>query len=80
MNKELTRKRLQKRHDRHVSRAKAGAKVSEPDVRTPEQIEAAREASRPAASRMKDPNAHYTSPSVRNKGGGATKSPQKTGD
>ena len=39
-------KRLEKRHKRHVARAKAKVKISEPDVRTPEQIEAAREASR----------------------------------
>jgi hypothetical protein len=40
-------KRLAKRHKRHVARAKQHLKVSEPDVRTPEQIKAAREASRP---------------------------------
>jgi hypothetical protein len=40
-------KRLAKRHKRQVARAKKNAKQSEPDVRTQEQIEAAREASRP---------------------------------
>ncbi|MDZ7639402.1 MAG: hypothetical protein U5J83_14300 [Bryobacterales bacterium] len=40
-------KRLQKRHKRQVARAKLHAKVSEPDVRTPEEIRAAREASKP---------------------------------
>jgi len=40
-------KRLAKRHKRQVSRAKESVKLSEPDVRTQEQIEAAREASRP---------------------------------
>ena len=40
-------KRLQKRHKRQVARAKEHVKISEPDVRTPEQIKAAREASRP---------------------------------
>jgi hypothetical protein len=40
-------KRLEKRHKRQVARAQAKVKVSEPDVRTPEQIKAAREASRP---------------------------------
>ena len=38
-------KRIQKRHKRHVARAKANIKVSEPDVRTHEEITAAREAS-----------------------------------
>jgi hypothetical protein len=41
-------KRLQKRHKRQVARAKENIKVSEPDLRTPEQIKAAREASRPS--------------------------------
>jgi len=40
-------KRLAKRHKRQVARAKERVKISEPDVRTLEQIEAAREASRP---------------------------------
>ena len=44
-------KRLAKRHKRQVARAKENAKVSEPDVRTHEQIVAAREASRPDVSR-----------------------------
>jgi hypothetical protein len=38
-------KRLAKRHKRQVARAKAHAKTSEPDLRTPEQIEADRQAS-----------------------------------
>jgi hypothetical protein len=38
-------KRLAKRHKRQVARAKANAKTSEPDLRTPEQIEADRQAS-----------------------------------
>jgi hypothetical protein len=42
---------LQKRHKRQVARAKAKVKLSEPDVRTHEEIEAAREASRFDASR-----------------------------
>jgi hypothetical protein len=44
-------KRLAKRHKRQVARAKLHSKKSEPDVRTHEQIEAAREASRPDAGR-----------------------------
>jgi hypothetical protein len=39
-------KRLAKRHKRQVSRAKEHVKFSEPDLRTPEQIKAARDASR----------------------------------
>jgi len=38
-------KRLAKRHKRQVARALANVKVSEPDVRTQEEIEAARQAS-----------------------------------
>ena len=44
-------KRLEKRHKRQVARAKKKVKLSEPDVRTPEQIEAAREASRANTNR-----------------------------
>ena len=44
-------KRLEKRHKRQVSRARERVKVSEPDVRTPEQVRAAREASRPGGGR-----------------------------
>jgi len=39
-------KQLEKRHKRKVARAKARIRTSEPDVRTEEQIKAAREASR----------------------------------
>ena len=35
-------KRLAKRHKRQVSRAKQNVRVSEPDVRTPEQVAVAR--------------------------------------
>ena len=42
--------RLAKRHKRHVSRARAQVKTSEPDLRTEEQIQAAREASGAAAA------------------------------
>lgn len=44
-------KRVAKRHKRQVERAKAHSKTSEPDVRTHEQIQAAREASRPEGGR-----------------------------
>ncbi len=38
-------KRIAKRHKRQVERAKKNVKTSEPDLRTPEQIRADREAS-----------------------------------
>jgi hypothetical protein len=44
-------KRLAKRHKRQVTRARERVVISEPDLRTPEQIKAAREASRNAVSR-----------------------------
>jgi hypothetical protein len=44
-------KRVEKRHKRQVLRAKQRVRLSEPDVRTPEQIKAAREASRPDVGR-----------------------------
>ena len=43
-------KRLAKKHKRQVARASAKVKVSEPDVRTHEEVEAAREASKANAS------------------------------
>lgn len=49
-------KRLAKRHKRQVSRARERLTLSEPDLRTPEQIKAAREASRPAGGRGDGPN------------------------
>lgn len=55
-------KRLLKRHKRQVARAKGRVKLSEPDVRTPEQLAAAREASRAVASRRAHPRAHYSTP------------------
>ena len=48
-------KRLAKQHKRRVARAKINAKQTEPDVRTHEQIEAAREASRPDSVRGEKP-------------------------
>lgn len=44
-------KRLLKLHKRKVARAKINAKTSEPDLRTPEQIKAARDASRASVGR-----------------------------
>ena len=65
-------KRLAKRHKRQVSRAKQQIRVSEPDVRTPEQVQAAQEASRPVNARRNGVQANYSSPSVRNHAGAAT--------
>ena len=58
-------KRLTKRHKRQVARAKAQKTVSEPDVRTPEQIKAAREASRPEISHGIATNVRSAMPTVR---------------
>ena len=71
-------KRLNKRHKRQVARAKEHVKVSEPDVRTPEQIEAAREASRPDLSRSNAPKIANTGHSFRNRLASSTGSSAKT--
>jgi hypothetical protein len=71
-------KRLAKRHKRQVERAKLHAKTSEPDVRTPEQIEAAREASRADWSRGSDPKLATSGPAVRTRFAGTTGSAAKT--
>ena len=56
-------KRLLKRHQRQVARAKDTIRLSEPDVRTPEQVRAAREASRAATHRRTGAHPRYsTSP------------------
>ena len=62
-------KRLVKRHKRQVSRAKQHARLSEPDVRTPEQIKAARDASRPTAGWRTGPQGRYSAPSIKNHAG-----------
>ena len=55
-------KRLQKRHNRQVARAKQRVQLSEPDVRTPEQVKAARSAARPAGRRTDVRVVPYASP------------------
>ena len=60
-------KRLVKRHKRQVARAKDRAKTSEPDLRTPEQIRAAKEMSRPAAARRNEAMPHYPAQSATNR-------------
>ena len=58
-------KRIMKRHKRQVSRAREHIRLSQPDLRTPEQVAAAREVSRSVASRHSLPHVHYSSPSIR---------------
>jgi len=48
-------KRLAKRHKRQVAREKLKIKLSEPDVRTPEQVEAAKQASHYDTGRGNNP-------------------------
>jgi len=69
-------KRLAKRHKRQVSRAKQHVKLSEPDLRTPEQIKAAREASRPTGDRGGEANMHAPAGPLRS--GKATHTAAKT--
>jgi hypothetical protein len=57
-------KRLLKRHKRQVSRAQERVKLSEPDVRTPEEIKAARESSRAVDGRNQGLNIHNSLPSA----------------
>lgn len=64
-------KRILKRHKRQVARAKDQAKVSEPDVRTPEEVKAAREASH-TVSRGSNAGANYSTPSIRKQEGHGT--------
>jgi hypothetical protein len=70
-------KRLLKRHKRQVARANDRVKLSEPDVRTSEQLQADREASRPAGGWRGGSSANYSAPSVRNSAGPATGSQAK---
>ena len=60
-------KRLAKRHKREVTRARERVKLSEPDVRPPEEIKTAREASRATRGGSSNDNAARNStPSFRN--------------
>jgi hypothetical protein len=65
-------KRLDKLHKRQVSRARNRVRVSEPDLRTPEQQKAAREASRAVAERRTDASPHYATRAANPAGRGAT--------
>ena len=53
-------KRLLKRHKRQVARAKEKIRLSEPDVRPPEQVRAARGASRAPTDRHTGAYARYS--------------------
>jgi hypothetical protein len=64
-------KRLAKRHKRQVARAKERVKVSEPDVRTPDQLAAAREASRSVSGLRGAARAYYSGPPSNLAGGSA---------
>jgi len=70
-------KRLLKRHKRQVSRARGRVKLSEPDLRTPEQIKAAREASRPAGGWHTGPQTHSSAPSAPSHAASPATSPPK---
>jgi hypothetical protein len=52
-----------KRHKRQVQRGRERVRVSEPDIRTPEQLRAAREASRPGGLRGNASPAYHSMPS-----------------
>ena len=65
-------KRLLKRHKRQVARARGRVRLSEPDLRTPEQLAAAREASRAPAGRRTDPRPHYATPAPKRAAAAAT--------
>jgi hypothetical protein len=72
-------KRLAKRHKRQVSRDRSKVKLSEPDLRTPEQIEAAREASRHDSARGNQPKMAVAGQGFRNASATSTGSAAKTG-
>jgi|APIni6443716594_1056825.scaffolds.fasta_scaffold1510806_1 hypothetical protein len=71
-------KRLTKRHKREVARAKQKATVSQPDVRTPEEIRAAKEASRPVGGWGNSAGARFSKSSARDHAGPSAHSAAKT--
>ena len=71
-------KRLLKRHKRQVARAKEHVKLSEPDLRTPEEIKAARDASRATQGPGQGPNVQGTAGAPRNRTATGTGSAAKT--
>jgi len=71
-------KRLLKRHKRQVARAKEHVKISEPDLRTPEQIKAAKEAGRAPVGHTKGPSPKNSALSFRGSPTSAASSAAKT--
>jgi hypothetical protein len=67
-----------KRHKRQVAREREHVKLSEPDLRTPEEIKAAREASRPAGGRVQGPQINSSVSSFRDRPANVTGSAAKT--
>ena len=65
-------KRSLKRHKRQVARAKKRVRLSEPDLRTPEQLTAAHESNRAVARRRTDPRGNHSTPSPQRAGPAAT--------
>jgi hypothetical protein len=63
--------RLAKRHKRQVSRAKERGKVSEPDIHTPEELTAVREASSAVGGRRNDHRPSYETPAANRAGAAA---------
>ncbi|MBE0659139.1 MAG: hypothetical protein IH602_15700 [Bryobacteraceae bacterium] len=71
-------KRLLKTHKRKVARQRDRAKQTEPDLRTPEEIKAAKEASRPAGGYGAGPTAFYSRSSAGGHANPASHSASKT--
>jgi hypothetical protein len=65
-------KQIRKRHKRQVMRARARISLSQPDVRTPDQVRAAREASRPRGQRGNATPAHHAMPANLTQAGSET--------
>ena len=70
-------KRIAKRHKRQVERAKKNVKTSEPDLRTPEQVRADREASGGVTARGGGGGGDAAKPSTQSKVGPAIVSTPK---
>jgi hypothetical protein len=70
-------KRILKRHQRQVARARHRVRLSQPGLRTAEQLTAAREVSRSIAGRHSLPYAHYAAPPIRIPAGPETESAAK---
>jgi hypothetical protein len=73
-------KRLEKRHKRQVTRARDRVRLSEPDLRTPEQVTAAREASRAVGNRRADPRPPYSTTAANRAGPAAADDAAADGD